>query len=114
MSKVPAALIERPPTDPINVLNSWEGMAWDRFNGNGSPALRDFYEGYAMAIGDVIRLLKANAKEAVEEVANSETVEEVVKHGHKFRTLVIVAIGVGGYVVYKKRKEEREKLQKEV
>lgn len=108
MNNVPAALndLNAGSTNPVDVLSSWKAMAWDRFERNGYPALKDFYEGYATALEDSLRLLKAQAADVVEE---ADKVAEVVKESHKLRTLVLVGVVVGGVYVYKKRKENKEK-----
>jgi hypothetical protein len=108
MNNVPAALQEATHSSkPVDVLEQWKRMAWDRFDGKaGYPALRDFYEGYATATEDALRLLRSQIDQIVDEASD---VADVVKHSHKLRNVVLVGAVAGGVIIYRRRKKERKK-----
>lgn len=84
----------------IDQVNAYRNIALNRFsNSNTYSELHEFYNGYASACEDVLKLLKTQTPEVV----------EAAKKSHKLRKTVFLAgVGVGIYLVVKKQREKQE------
>lgn len=78
-------------------VTAWKNVALNRFENQGIYSeMRNYYDGYASACEDVLKLLKSESVQGV--------VEEV-KKGHKLRNALLLTFAVGGAYICVERYE---------